>query len=150
MAPKLCHHGSPILISLFASAAFTVCSSWLSERYAQYSNFRVGAAILCADGETIVSGCNVENSSYGLTICAERCAVFSAVASGHTSFKAIVVTTDVTGKFECAWRELCRVSTFAHCCSNVLTKAFGNRFLFPMRVLCPKIRSPTRAEPADK
>jgi cytidine deaminase len=61
--------------------------------YAPYSNFRVGAAVLSADGR-VFSGCNVENASYGLAICAERTAVFKAVSEGVTAFDAVVVCAD--------------------------------------------------------
>jgi len=61
--------------------------------YAPYSNFRVGAALLGESGE-IYTGVNVENSSYGLTNCAERTAVFKAVSEGEKKFKTIVITSD--------------------------------------------------------
>lgn len=60
--------------------------------YAKYSNFLVGAALLTEDGQ-IIAGCNVENASFGLTICAERNALFAAVAHGHRHFKAIALAT---------------------------------------------------------
>ena len=60
--------------------------------YAPYSRFRVGAAVL-ADGRTF-TGCNVENASFGLTICAERAAVFAAVAAGARRVEAIALVTD--------------------------------------------------------
>ncbi|MBO4904916.1 MAG: cytidine deaminase [Lachnospiraceae bacterium] len=58
--------------------------------YSPYSHYRVGAAILCSDG-TIVTGANIENASYGATVCAERCAVFTAVASDKKDFTAIAI-----------------------------------------------------------
>jgi len=64
--------------------------------YAPYSHFKVGAALRLPDGR-IVQGCNVENASYGLSICAERNAAFAAVAAGATAFVEAVVVGDTQG-----------------------------------------------------
>lgn len=61
--------------------------------YAPYSKFKVGAAVLCADG-SIIKGCNVENASFGLTNCAERTALFAAVAQGKRDFSAMAIFAD--------------------------------------------------------
>lgn len=61
-----------------------------------YSKFHVGAALLAEDG-TIIKGCNVESSSYGLTICAERNAIFKAISDGHRKFLAIAIASDFEG-----------------------------------------------------
>jgi cytidine deaminase len=60
---------------------------------ADYSHFKVGAALQTADG-TIVTGCNVENATYGLTVCAERVAMFKALSEGHRSFTRVAVVAD--------------------------------------------------------
>lgn len=61
--------------------------------HAPYSGFKVGAALKTRAGE-IVTGCNLENASYGLTMCAERVAVFKAVSEGLKDFEAVVVVAD--------------------------------------------------------
>ena len=60
---------------------------------APYSNFKVGAALETKDGETF-TGCNIENASYGLTMCAERVAIFKAISEGKTAFAQIAVVAD--------------------------------------------------------
>jgi cytidine deaminase len=61
--------------------------------HAPYSNFRVGAAVRAKSGR-VFTGCNVENSTYGLTLCAERVAIFKAISEGERGFDAIAVVTD--------------------------------------------------------
>src|SRR5277367_828617 len=61
--------------------------------HAPYSNFRVGAAIRAKSGR-IFTGCNVENATFGLTLCAERVAVFKAISEGERGFDAVAVVTD--------------------------------------------------------
>ena len=67
-----------------------------SQALAPYSNYKVGAAVLTKSGR-IFGGCNIENSSYSLTICAERVALFKAVSEGETKFKALSVSTNNAG-----------------------------------------------------
>jgi len=66
--------------------------------YSPYSGFKVGAAIMTESGE-IFTGCNVENSSYGLTVCAERIALFNAITAGYQKFSEIVIYTDTEKAF---------------------------------------------------
>ena len=71
-----------------------------------YSNFHVGAAVRCTDG-TIVSGCNVENASYGLTICAERVALFNCVAQGLQPLELAVSCVDAQNNASLSSRMPC-------------------------------------------
>ena len=73
-----------------ASELASLAIEAMSRAYAPYSGYKVGAALLCADG-TVYQGCNIENGSYGATNCAERTAFFKAVYDGHREFTAIAV-----------------------------------------------------------
>jgi cytidine deaminase len=78
-----------------SKALLKAAKAAMKKAHAPYSNFRVGAAFVTTTGD-VFTGCNVENASYGLTNCAERTAIFSAVAKlgGKMRIKAIVVTND--------------------------------------------------------
>jgi len=69
---------------------FTLAEQAAENSYSPYSKFRVGAALLCEDGE-IICGSNIENRSFGLTNCAERSAIFTALSKGQTKFKALAI-----------------------------------------------------------
>jgi len=74
----------------------------MGHAYAPYSGYKVGAALLCADG-SVFQGCNIENASYGVTNCAERTALFKAVYDGKRDFSAIAICGGkggiITGSF---------------------------------------------------
>jgi len=74
----------------------------MEKAYAPYSGYKVGAALLCADG-TVYQGCNIENASFSPTICAERTAIFKAVYDGHRDFIAMAICGGkdgiITGRF---------------------------------------------------
>lgn len=77
---------------------FLVERAWAARKqsYSPYSKFAVGAALLTESGE-VYSGCNVENISFSLTICAERCAVAAAIQAGHRKFSGIAIVADTKG-----------------------------------------------------
>ncbi len=71
----------------------------MKNAYAPYSHFLVGAALLCKNGK-VYTGCNVENSSYSVTSCAERTALYAAVSKGEREFKAIAIVGGKNGRVE--------------------------------------------------
>ncbi len=77
----------------------------MDRAYIPYSHFAVGAALECSDG-TVFTGCNIENASYGPTICAERVAIFKAISEGRRDFKRIVIAG--RGKDYCVPCGVCR------------------------------------------
>ena len=76
---------------------FNKATEAMKNSYAPYSNYNVGAALLCKNGN-VYKGCNIENASYSLTNCAERTALFSAVADGEKEFVAICVVGGKNGE----------------------------------------------------
>jgi cytidine deaminase len=80
-------------IQIDANALIACARSALKAAYAPYSGMKVGAALLFDDG-SVYSGANVENSSYGLTMCAERSALFAAVSAGKRKIRALAITSD--------------------------------------------------------
>lgn len=105
--------------------------------YAPYSGFKVGSAILTTDGR-IFTGCNVENAAYGDTICAERVALFTAVAAGVTQFQALAVVTDVPKPaFPCG---SCRqaLAEFGIDLTVVCANLMGKSIITNLRELLPK------------
>ena len=87
---------SPVLPSGDSTKAL-IAAARRARRNAQarFSGFKVGAALETADG-TIITGCNIENATYGLTLCAERVAMFKALSEGHTKFRRVAVVADTT------------------------------------------------------
>jgi cytidine deaminase len=104
--------------------------------FAPYSGFQVGAALEAEDG-TLIPGCNVESASYGLTMCAERVAVFAAVARGFRCFKRVAVVTDTaTPTAPCgACRQI--LWEFAPDAEVVLANLKGDVVKYTVRELIP-------------
>lgn len=117
----------------------------MHKAHAPYSKFHVGAALQISTGE-IIGGCNIESASYGLTICAERVAIFQAIAQGYQNITHLALVTE-TGSFPCgACRQI--INEFAPqatiiiatpikilhttTCDELLPNGFGNNDLHAM------------------
>jgi cytidine deaminase len=105
--------------------------------HAPFSNFKVGAGLRASSGK-IYGGCNVENATYGLTVCAERIAIFKAISEGERKFDAIAVVTDTDSLTPpCG---ACRQLIWEFCgdVPVVMTNLQGKVEVVPMRELFPK------------
>lgn len=105
--------------------------------YAPYSKFKVGAALLTADGK-VYHGCNIENASFGLTNCAERTAIFKALSEGEKNFSLLAVVADTEGPISpCG---ACRQVILEHCPKDmkiVLTNLKGDILTMFVKDLLP-------------
>ena len=104
--------------------------------HAPFSNFKVGAALLTETGE-IITGCNIENATYGLTICAERTAIFKAISEGKKKFQKIAIVADTEiltppcGACRQIIWEFCGDIEVVLANLRSITKTFQMRELFP-------------------
>lgn len=120
-----------------------------AEAYAPYSNFRVGAAVLAASGR-IYAGCNVENASYGLCNCAERTAVFSAVAAGEREVRATLIYTPTPsptlpcGACRQVLHEFGRESAVVSVCDSAERREISVRELLPDAFGPADLKAPRR------
>ncbi len=102
--------------------------------HAPYSDYKVGAAVETLEGE-VIGGCNVESSSYGLTCCAERTALFRAISEGHNNFKSLAVSSS-NGGMPCGacrqviW-DLCKNIPIHICDKNNIIKTIYSSELLP-------------------
>jgi len=102
--------------------------------HAPYSNYKVGAAVETLEGE-VIGGCNVESSSYGLTCCAERTALFRAISEGHNNFRSLAVSSS-NGGMPCGacrqviW-DLCKNIPIHICDKNNIIKTIYSSELLP-------------------
>lgn len=114
----------------------------MKHAYAPYSDFWVGAALLCADG-TVYTGCNVENASYGATNCAERTAFYKAVSEGKRDFTAIAICGGMGGVISdaCPPCGMCR-QVMAEFCRDDFTVYLpdgrGAIHAYPLNALLPQ------------
>lgn len=115
-------------------ALIQAASAVRQQAYAPYSHYQVGAAILAEDGR-IFTGCNVENSSYGLSMCAERTAVFKMVSEGGRRIQAVAVCTENGGSPCGACRQV--LTEFADDIPVWLIDAAGNCYETTLYILLP-------------
>ena len=129
MSERGANGGPPTEDELVALAKEARCNA-----YAPYSGFAVGAALLATSGR-VYTGCNVENASYGLSICAERVALFKAVAAGERGFTAIAVVTE-TGATPCgACRQV--LQEFGGDLRVIVVDLRGERRVYALEELLP-------------
>jgi cytidine deaminase len=127
-----------------SDALFAAARAAFDRALADYSHFKVGAAIETSSGQ-VVAGCNIENASYGLTMCAERVAIFTALAAGHRDFRRLLIVANTAeptppcgacrqilwefgGDLEILLANLSGV-TAVHRLGDLLPAAFDRRFL---------------------
>jgi cytidine deaminase len=115
--------------------------------YTPYSHYKVGAALLSKSGK-VYTGCNVENASYGHTVCAERTAVLKAVSEGETEFEAIAVVTKNGGSPCGACRQV--LSEFAPRLTIYIADKNGEYRTTTMKKLLPDSFTPAHLEEGNK
>jgi cytidine deaminase len=109
----------------------------LVRAHAPYSNFRVGAAVRTSDGR-VFGGCNVENASYGLTVCAERVAIFNAISQGVRQLAAVAVCTEADEPAPPCGACLQVMAEFAPELSIVLANTKGATMVMSLGELFPR------------